>query len=253
MKKSVYYFGTKEIGAACLQFLIDAFSEEELEIKAVFTNNRSLGGANKSVQDIAQEKSITVFQDLKSLENLETADFIISVQYHQILKENHIAKAEELAINLHMAPLPEYRGCNQFSFAIVDEAKVFGTTIHKLIRGTDAGPIIVEDRFEIPNEIFVKDLYEITYKKSVELFKSSISDIFNGDYDLVPQEKLENSRGCSLHFRKEIETLKVIDDNWPSEKKRRYFRATYFPPFDPPKLLKNGEIIQLTPENYNQL
>jgi len=33
MKKSVYYFGTKEIGAACLQFLIDAFSNEELEIE----------------------------------------------------------------------------------------------------------------------------------------------------------------------------------------------------------------------------
>ena len=50
-----------------------------------------------------------------------------------------------------------------------------------------------------------------------------------------------------------ISMPEYTDDNWPSEKKRRYFRATYFPPFDQPKLLKNGEIIQLTPENYNQL
>ena len=65
-----------------------------------------------------------------------------------------------------MAPLPEYRGCNQFSFAIVDGKKEFGTTLHKMEEGIDNGDIIAESRFDIPENCFVKELYELTYKTS---------------------------------------------------------------------------------------
>ncbi|MBK8684503.1 MAG: hypothetical protein IPN26_05660 [Bacteroidetes bacterium] len=71
-------------------------------------------------------------------------DFLISVQYHQILNERHIQKARTLAINLHMAPLPEYRGCNQFSFAILDQYPEFGTTLHVMDERIDHGDILFE-------------------------------------------------------------------------------------------------------------
>lgn len=253
MMPKVYFLGTKEIGAECLAFLIEQFHLKEIEIIGVLTNNRNLGLASKSVADLAIEHKLKLIDSLQMFENEPDADFIVSVQYHQILKQKHIDKAKRLAVNLHMAPLPEYRGCNQFSFAIVDQAKTFGTTLHQLVREADAGPVIFEDRFSIPTEIFVKDLYDLTYAKSAALFQSIIGEVFKGNFVLTSQENLIESRGCSVHYRNEINTLKVIDDTWDSEKKRRYFRATYFPPFAPPKLKKNNQLHELNLADYQNL
>jgi len=253
MKQSVYFLGTKEIGVRCLKYLIDNHHNKDVTILGVLTNSRRLGGSQESVSEIAKENNLKIIETLEDFEKSPNADFIISVQYHKILKQKHIDKANKLAVNLHMAPLPEYRGCNQFSFAIVDQAKTFGTTLHQLVRQADSGPIIFEQRFKIPNEAFVKDLYDITFKESVNLFEQNVSNIFLGDYNLIPQENFENERDFSFHFRNEIEDLKIINEDWPTEKKKRFFRATYFPPFEPPKLLKEGELIQLTPDYYYSL
>ena len=250
MIKSVYFLGTKEIGSECLQILIDDYHQKEIEIIGVLTNDRSLGGDNKSVKELALEHNLKVIEGLAEFEKEPNADFIISVQYHQILRQHHIDKATTLAVNLHMAPLPEYRGCNQFSFAIIDGATTFGTTLHQLVRSADAGPILFEDRFSMPNDVFVKDLYQLTFQKSIALFKNHVGDIFKGNYNPTPQEQLEQERGCSLHFRKEIDNLKVIDANWEAEKKKRYFRATYFPPFDPPKLKTENGLVPLSLAQY---
>jgi methionyl-tRNA formyltransferase len=147
-----------------------------------------------------------------------------------------------------MAPLPEYRGCNQFSFAIIDKAKEFGTTIHRLEERADSGAIMFERRFKIPDNCFVKELYNKTFEESLLLFKESLPEIISSKYSFTGQEKLVGTRGTSFHFRKDIEKIKQIDLRWDKEKILRHFRATYFPPFDPPYAIKNGEKVFITPE-----
>jgi methionyl-tRNA formyltransferase len=117
-----------------------------------------------------------------------------------------------------MAPLPEYRGCNQFSYAIINNDKEFGTTIHRLEEGIDSGAILFEKRFQIPQNCWVSELYDITYHKSIELFKVSIPKIIAVDYKLKPQKNYLNERSTSLHYRREIEDLKCIDLQWTKEK-----------------------------------
>ena len=145
-----------------------------------------------------------------------------------------------------MAPLPEYRGCNQFSFAIIDGATEFGTTLHRLEEGIDSGAILFEKRFPIPRNCFVKELYEITEKTSLELFEESMPNIINGNYELRPQEELVTERGTSYHYRNEIDEIKQIDLSWDKEKIERYYRATYFPPFEPPYAIIDGRKVSLS-------
>jgi hypothetical protein len=79
----------------------------------------------------------------------------------------------------------------------------------------------------------VQDLYKQTVVESLALFKESISDIVNNEYSLTPQNNfLERTKG--FHLRNEINTIKAIDSSWPIEKQKRHFRASWFPPFDPP-------------------
>jgi methionyl-tRNA formyltransferase len=181
--------------------------------------------------DLATEHNIPV---ISSLQEMPECDIIYSVQYHQILREEHIAKAKELAVNLHMAPLPEYRGSNQFSFALMDGKEEFGTTIHKMDTRIDHGDILFQKRFAIPQNCWAFQLYELTYEASLKLFCQTLGHIVTGNFRAVPQADLVQSKGTSLHYRHEIVDLKRIDLSWDEEKIKLHIRATTMPGFEPP-------------------
>ncbi len=239
MQKEIFYMGGKKLGYLCLNFLIQNKKDLEIKIKGALVN-RAAEEKEFSLIELCRKEKIPVLKDLKEFENFPPVDIIIVVQYHEILKSVHIKKAKEIAINLHMAPLPEYRGCNQFTYAIINKDKEFGTTIHRLEEKVDAGAIIAEKRFPIPSGCFVYELYKITEEKSYQLFKENIKNIIQGNYKLIPQSKLIPQRGTSYHYRKEIEKLKHIKLEWEREKIERYIRATYMPGYTPPYFYIEG-------------
>jgi len=230
-KKSLVFLGSKPIGFHCLYYLIRQKDQLGIEIAGLLTNDNPRFSTTLSLRTLAEEHDIPVFD---SLDELPSVDYLYSVQYHQLLKEHHIDKAKKIALNLHMAPLPEYRGCNQFSFAIADKRDEFGTTIHQMDAGIDQGDIVFERRFKIPENCWVDELYELTFNASLDLFIETISEILNGNYTLTPQQQLVAERGTSLHYRSDINKLKVIDLNWSSDAIARHIRATYMPGFEPP-------------------
>jgi len=246
--------GGKQVGYTSLFFLLEQSEKLNLEVVAVFENSSSpLSNKDQSLQLLADKFNIPHFSEKSHLLELEDVDFIFSVQYNQILTAEEIAVAKSLAVNLHMAPLPEYRGCNQFSFALIDKAEEFGTTLHVLEPDTDAGSIIFEKRFKIRENEFVTDLYNRTLGFSLQLFQEKLEPILNRNFQLTPQPELFDERGTSFHFRKEIEQLKRIDASWPLEKQKRYFRATFFPAFDPPVLISEEAEIPLSLDWYKKL
>lgn len=230
-KQSIIFLGSKPVGYHCLAYLIERADSLDLEITGVLCNVQHAFDEGKSVRLLAEESGLTIFN---SPEEMPDTDLLYSVQYHQILKQPHIDKAKKDAFNLHMAPLPEYRGCNQFSFAILDGRNEFGTTIHRLDARIDHGDILFEKRFSIPEHCWVQQLYELTFTESLELFKSSLEDLVKGNYSRQSQQSLINERGSSLHFRNEIQDIKKIDMDWSAEKIDRHIRATSMPGFEPP-------------------
>lgn len=230
-KKRVVFLGSKPIGYHCFKYLIGVQESLDIEIIGLLTQNRKEFTGESNLEALAQDHNIPV---LASLDNLPECDILYSVQYHQILKAAHIAQAKEIAVNLHMAPLPEYRGSNQFSFAIIDGKEEFGTTIHKMDPRIDHGAILFQKRFEIPAKCWVNQLYDLTYNASIRLFQQTLAHIIKGNFRMVPQKDLVASKGTSLHYRHEIVDLKRIDLDWDAEKINRHIRATTMPGFEPP-------------------
>ena len=251
--KRVVFLGGKEVGFFCLSHLLNQAKQLGIEVVAVLTSNKSISGGEFSFRDLCEEHSVLQLNSLDELLTLSDFDVLISVQYHLILAKEHIAKANQIAINLHMAPLPEYRGCNQFSFAILDDVSVFGTTFHKLEESIDEGALIAERRFKIAPNIFVKDLYNIALKESKLLFIENIKEIIDDEVSPIPQVELPQERTRGFHLRNEMEAIKQIDSNWPVEQQKRHFRATYFPPFPPPVLITNDDEVELDMNWYNNL
>lgn len=237
-KQTLLFLGSKPIGYHCLHYLIKQSEVLNVEIVGILTNEDAVLAAGLSLKTLASQHQIPV---LNSLDEMPEVDFLYSVQYHEILKAHHIQKATKIALNLHMAPLPEYRGCNQFSFAIAEGKKEFGTTIHQMDAGIDHGDIVFEKRFPIPENAWVQDLYEITFNESLDLFIESLQRILENNFTKTSQASLIAERGTSIHYRKEINDLKHIDLNWNATKIEQHIRATYMPGFEPPFVLIEGE------------
>lgn len=247
--KKILFLGSKPIGYKCLSYLLLNQENFGAQVAGILSNDNSRFDSSLSIRKLAEDHKVPFMEDLEDILSLNDIDFIISVQYHLILKQTHIDVASELAINLHMAPLPEYRGCNQFSFAIFNKAKVFGTTLHRLESGVDNGAIIAERRFGLEELQEVKPLYDKTFEESVKLFEENIGRILNGDYTLTEQDILTDKRGSNIYYRNDISQLKEIDLDESADVITRKVRATAMPEFEPPYAVVDGKRYYIIPEN----
>lgn len=251
--KRVLFLGGKEIGLFCLDYLTSNAKMLQVELVGAVLSDKSISGEVSGIRELCISRSIPIIDSLDDIIKIDRVDFIVSVQFHLILKAIHIAVAKKMAINLHMAPLPEYRGCNQFTFAILDEVTEFGTSIHRLEEGVDSGALICEKRFPVGRDEFVSELYAKTLQASMQLFANNIANILEGRSEMIYQNDLPQDRKRGFHLRNEINEAKRIDPSWSVEKQKRHFRATYFPPFSPPVLKTPGKDTELTIDWYSQL
>lgn len=248
-RKKIIFLGSKPIGYQCFEYLIAQQNILNYEIVGLLTQTRKEFGANNDLSNLAVRQQIPI---IHRLDDMPECDLIYSVQYHEILKAKHIERAKELAVNLHMAPLPEYRGSNQFSFALIEGKEEFGTTIHRMDTKIDHGDIIFQKRFPIPSNCWAFQLYQLTYEASLKLFCQTLGHIVSGNFRTVPQADLVASKGSSIHYRHEIIDLKRIDLSWDEEKIKRHIRATTMPGFEPPYCEVNKRKIYFSPNYSNE-
>jgi len=237
--KNVVFMGSKEIGLFCFDYLIKTAKVLNYNVLGLLTNSRGM-----ELKAIAEQNSIRILDNLKEYLMLKDVDICISVQYHKILKKNHLAVAKINSFNLHMAPIPEYRGCNQFSFAIYNQEKEFGTSLHIMEAKIDGGKLIAEKRFKIPNRIWVEDLLHLTIEHSKELFTENLKSIIDNTFKLQNQNLL--GRQERYYARNDINHLKIIDLNSSKDEIERKIRATYMPGFDTPYFIIDNKKINLT-------
>jgi methionyl-tRNA formyltransferase len=225
MKKLVFA-GAKSLGVACLKHLVNESVKLNIEIVGVLIGQRDGDGLDDSVCLLAETLGLEVISDLNSFLDLALVHFLISVQYSEIFKAIHLDHVQDLAINLHMAPLPRYRGCNQFTHALINGDKQFGTTLHVMTEKIDHGRILSADYFDIPkpDSIFVGELVQLTSDRSFILFEQSIASILNGDNGLIPVLN-EVDEPTTYHDRDEIDGLRKLDWGWDKEKIERHIRA----------------------------
>lgn len=244
-KTSIVFLGSKPVGYCCLQHLLAEAAGLDAAVVGVLTKTRTEFG---NAHDLAQLAEMHAIPILQSPEEITACDFLISVQYHRILTPTQLSKARHAAVNLHMAPLPEYRGSNQFTHAILDGKEEFGATLHVMDARIDHGPILAHRRWPIPAGQWVEELYARTVEESVALFKEALPDLLAGTLTATSQESLVPSYGTALHLRTSMEAAKTLDFSWPAEKLERHLRATYMPGFEPPYAMVEGRKVHLIPE-----
>ena len=115
--------------------------------------------------------------DLKFVKT-ENPDYIISYNYHHILKKDIINYMGNRIINLHISYLPFNGGTYPNLWSFVEET-ISGVTIHNLVEEVDGGDILLQEEIKFNEDETLSSSYKKSHNLIKKLFKENWNDIKN--------------------------------------------------------------------------
>lgn len=170
----------------------------------------------------------------------EKPDLILSVLWRKIVPAEIVRSIP--CVNLHCAPLPEYRGFNGTMHAILNGEAIFGPTLHVMAPEPDRGDIIDQDLFPIPEGITNEGLYQITHERAFQMFLRNKAALLGGSWTAYPQRE-----GGRYYGKNDLPPREMHRD-WPEEQIDRYVRAFWMPPFEPAYFTVEGRKVRCQPD-----
>ena len=165
--------------------------------------------------------------NINSLSFIETAksyscDLFVSMSFNQIFKSSIINIPRYGVINCHAGKLPFYRGRNVLNWALINDEKEFGITVHYIDEGIDTGDIIKQRCFDITDDHDYKELLNISYVECSNLLYESIKDIQNGVSKRIVQHDIHK---IGFYCGKRGEGDEIINWNQNSRDLFNFIRA----------------------------
>jgi methionyl-tRNA formyltransferase len=119
---------------------------------------------------------------------------IIWVNSYSMKLMNNILNVPRFgAINVHTSLLPKYRGCNPLQWAIINNERETGITLHKMNERFDAGDIIDQEKVAINFFSSWKDVKIIIEKKISHIIRRNVDQILSGKITSIPQSEHDAS------------------------------------------------------------
>ena len=242
-KLNILFCGARKLGIQCLDILMRTKYVNIVGVVVPRADDKKWWTDINEVREVRRRKKpLVLWNDAKEFKNL---DLVVSVLHGQIFTDLFISRVKFGIINLHPAPLPEYRGKNGPAHAIINNERKFGATLHYVDVGIDTGPIIKKMLFNIGKLDTGFSVYQKTHQIAVKLFREEIlkviRDALNGKRILsTPQDKTK-AQYYSCHS---IDN-KEVDLNWEYEKIYNYVRALQFTPFEPAFFIYKNQKIHL--------
>jgi biotin carboxylase/folate-dependent phosphoribosylglycinamide formyltransferase PurN len=241
--KSILFAGTRPLGAFALSALAELCDATGRQVVGVLTDTsgRKPWWADEGapeVREVADRLGIPVIE----VEQMARAghDLLLCVYFGVIFDQATLALAPA-NLNLHTAPLPEFRGCNSYSLAILEGAEEYGSTLHVMSPRPDRGPIIHVDRFPLLPDDTARSLYDRTVARSAAMLTRWLPRLLDGDLDPTDQARLavEQERPERYFDQHSLEPFEAAPGREPDEDEaHRRRRALTFPPrFAPPDWL----------------
>lgn len=154
------------------------------------------------------------------------SELYVSMSFNQIFKEEISTIPKYSIINCHAGKLPYYRGRNILNWALINDEKEFGITVHYVDLGIDTGDIILQDVYPITDEDTYATLLEKAYEGCPDILYRAIKLIQAGNAPRIKQNTI-SEYGMYCGMRKEGD--EILDWNQSSREVFNFIRAITTP------------------------
>lgn len=107
-------------------------------------------------------------------------DLFVSMSFNQIFRKTIINIPKYRTINCHAGKLPFYRGRNVLNWALINDEKEFGITVHYVDEGIDTGDIILQKNYPITDDDTYKTLLDVAYRGCAEVLFDVVKSFQSG-------------------------------------------------------------------------
>ncbi len=188
---------------------------------------------------VSQCKKTKVFWSVNNKKNSSRKqikkryDFIISYRSSVILSNKEISMANNAAINLHPGP-PKYRGIGCLNYALYNNEKKYGFTIHLINKKIDYGKILFVKYFTINKKITVTNLLDKTHDQCVKYSKPFFRNILKNPTKInLYKDKFKKEKWSKI-IKNKIELNKFYRiENFDLKEVEKKIRATNYLNFKP--------------------
>jgi methionyl-tRNA formyltransferase len=235
----VVFMGRKPGASLGLRYLVD---KGACVVAVVATETHNPADGDSPLSETASELGLPVYTP-KSIEddiaNLGPVDLVVSYLYWKRIKPPLLNLGKIGCINLHPAPLPDYRGLGGYNFAILDGCTQYGVSAHFVAEKFDTGDIIQVNRFPIdPNNETAWSLAQESQEQLLILFKEVVDMLLRGE----ELSRIAQGEGRYIN-RMEMEAAKRINKDDTPETIERKVRAFWYPPYP-------GATIEIAGKDY---
>lgn len=166
-----------------------------LSIKFICVRNE---GEDSDIRAIANKNHIDIFKTpdvnskgfLSKIKKYE-ADLFVVDSFDQIFRTAILKMPPLGVINCHSGKLPFYRGRCPIIWAIINDEKEFGITVHYMDEGIDTGDIILQRSFEISDDDDFRTLSERDAIECGSIIFDAVKMIQSGDFQVIKQKEID--------------------------------------------------------------
>lgn len=165
-----------------------------LVVSPLYDNNIHKRLENTAVSngiEYVREKDInsqTIIEKIKKIQ----PDLLITAHFEKLIKRDIIAIPRRGCLNLHPSLLPYYRGMAPQHWPIINGEKETGITVHFIDETADTGNIVLQQKIELTDEMYVSDLQLIWAKMYQTVMCDAVKMVMNG-FKGIEQSKDQGS------------------------------------------------------------
>ena len=126
---------------------------------------------------------------LAQIESFE-CDIFVSMSFNQIFKEPLISTPRLHTINCHAGKLPFYRGRNILNWALINDEKEFGISVHYVDSGIDTGDLILQRTYPISDKDDYSTLLRTAHTECAEVLFDALCLLQSGKAERIPQRHI---------------------------------------------------------------
>jgi len=187
---TVVFFGNGPVAARSLELLLSWQKVEMVVTKTKPTHHKEPA----PVEIVAKNHNLPLLfasnkQQLNEviLKNKPLSKLGLVIDYGVIIDQQAIDYFKLGIVNSHFSLLPEWRGADPISYAILSGQEFSGVSLMTIDEGLDTGPLIASQKLKVSNQTNPTLTSELI-KLSNDLLKKNLPKYYNGQIKLVQQD-----------------------------------------------------------------